>query len=177
MEGRGGGEGDDPHSDESHTSDWGVLSHHTPAGFSAASRGLWASNHILLPLSPSEDQLECIKWSTNGVFWYLIAAVGFAAVRRWLPFSGAFVDQRAGNACDFSPVGSGRKHLLITAHQPLEVCASLGCWVQLHSVQPRNEKICCSTQREGRHTSSPYLPLTFHSSPGLQKRLQSGLNL
>lgn len=177
MEGRGGGEGDDPHSDESHTSDWRVLSHHTPAGFSAASRGLWASNHTLLHLSPSEDQLECIKWSTNGAFCIWLQPLDLLQWGAGFHFHGASVDQRADNAYDFSPVGSRRKHLLITARQSLEVCASLGCWVQLHSVQPRNKKICCSTQRrrEGRVWHLLTLNISFQSRPS--KSLQSGLNL
>lgn len=77
---------------------------------------------------------------------------------------GAFtlsVDERADRASCFCPVGSWGKHLLITARKSLEVCASLRRWVQLHSVQGRNGKICCCAQRHTQGRAWHLLTLSF----------------
>lgn len=169
MEGRGGGEGDDPHSDESHTSDWRVLSHHTPAGFSAASRGLWASNHTLLPLSPSEDQLECIKWSTNGVFCIWSQPLDLLRWGAGFHFQGRLWTRGQimlviltlwgpdANTSWLLPISLWRS----VRHSAVEFNYTACSQETRKSVVPPRD-----SEKEESDTSSP---LTFHSSPGLQK--------
>lgn len=152
-----------------HTSDWRVLSHHTPAGFSAASRGLRASNHTLLPLSPSEDQLECIKRSMNGVFCIWSQPLDLLRWGACFHFQGLLWTR-------------GQIMLVILALWGPDANTSwllpVSLWRSVrHSAVEFNYTACSQETRKfvvpprdsEKGESDTSSPLTFHSRPGLQK--------
>lgn len=121
----------------------------------------------LPPFSLPTDEDECIKTSTlEGRFLFFYQSLWLYSLQ-WrfshprLPFPGASVEGEGREGFLFLPSGVC-KHLLITARKSPEVCASLSCLVQLHSVQPGNREICCCAQRYRSKSLTPpqiYIPV------------------
>lgn len=98
-----------------------------------------------------------------------------------LPFPGASVEGEGRECFSFLPWGVWT-HLLITARKSLEVCASLGCLVQLHSRQPRNRTICCCAQRYRSKSPTPpyaqiYIPVQVSLLNGWFRYVRKNINM